>query len=130
MKPRTMLLVVMAIVAASGILVTIAFDAFGLKGGTGKTVLGIALFAAASAVPLYFVAVRPSARHLEKLRKLSRRAEAQDLLIKIDTMAMEAEDPDVMLRTAVADVRRLLDVPRCTFWLFGPPETVVEHRAA
>ena len=130
MKPRTMLLVIMAIVAASGILVIIAFDAFGLKGGTGKTVLGIALFAAAGAVPLYFVAVRPSARNLENLRKLSRRAEVQDLLITIDTMAMEAEDPELMFQKAVEDVRRLLNATRCTFWLFGPPETVVEHRAA
>jgi len=125
-----MLLVILVIVAASEILATIAFDAFGLKGGPGNTVLGAALFAAASAVPLYFVAVRPSARHLEKLRDLSRRAEVQDTLVTIDRMAMEAEDPDPMLRKAAEDVHRVLNVTRCTFWLFGPPEAVVEHRAA
>ncbi len=129
MKPRSMLLAILAIVAASEILVTVAFAAFGLKAGIGKTLLGVALLAAASAVPLYYIAVRPSAGHLEKLRDITRRARVQDLLIKIDTMAMEAEDPELMLQNAVGDVRRLLDVTRCTFWLFGTPETVVEHRA-
>lgn len=127
MKPRIMLLVILAIVAAGEILVTVAF---GLNGGTGKTMLGATLLAAASAVPLYFVAVRPLARSREKLRDLSRRAEVQDILITIDAMAMEAEEPERILRKAAEDVRRLLNVTRCTIWLFETPDVVVEHCAA
>ena len=130
MKPRTQLLVILAIVAASEILITIVFHASGVNGETGRTALRVALFAIGSTVPIYFVAVRPSAKRLKKLRDLSRRAAVQDTLITIDTMAMDAEDPDLMLRKAAEDVGRLLDVTRCTFWLFGPPEAVVEHRAA
>ncbi len=126
MKPRNMLLVILAVVAAIEILVAIAFDGFGLKGGLGKVMLGVALSAAVSAVPLYMVAVRPSARHLTAL---SLKAEVQDILIRIDKMAMEEGDPEPILRRAAEDVRRLLDVPRCTFWLFGSPDAVVEHRA-
>lgn len=129
MKPRTMLLAILAIVAAIEILVAIAFDAFGVKGGIGRTMLAVALSAAAAAVPLYMVAVRPSARHLAARRNLSRTAEIQNVLIRIDAMAMEAEAPDLILRKTAEDVRRLLNVPRCTFWLFGSPDTVVEYRA-
>ncbi len=129
MKPRTMLLVILAIMAAAETLVAAVFAAVGFTGGVGRTMLAVALSAAASAVPLYMVAIRPAAARLEERRKLSRKAELQDILIGIDTMAMQAADQEAILRKAAEDVRRLLQVPRCTFWLFGAPDTVAEHRA-
>jgi len=130
MKPRTLLLVILSIAAAIEILVVIVFDALGLKGGIGTAALAVVVSAAASAVPLYMVAVRPSARLEEERRELSRKGEVRDLLIGIDTVAMETCDPDLVLGKAAEGVRRVLQVPRCTFWLFGTPDSVVEHREA
>lgn len=130
MKPRTLLLVILSIAAAIEILVVIVFDALGLKGGIGTAALAVVVSAAASAVPLYMVAVRPSARLEEERRELSRKGEVRDLLIGIDTVAMETNDPDLVLGKAAEDMRRVLQVPRCTFWLFGTPDSVVEHREA
>ncbi len=128
MKPRTTLIAILAIVAAFEIVVAIVLDALGFKGGAGQALLGASLCAAASAVPLYVVAVRPLAARLDERRKLSRKAVIQDVLIGIDTMALQGAEPDAMLRNAAEDVRRLLRVPRCTFWLFGTPDAVAEHR--
>ncbi len=129
MKPRILLLVVLAIVAGTEILVAVAFGAFGLSGGIGAMAACAAVSAVATAVPLYLVAVRPAGRHQRERRELSRKSELQDILIEIDAMALEATECDLMLRKAAEDLRRLLQAPRCTFWLFGTPRTVVEHRA-
>ncbi len=129
MKPRTMLLFILAIVAAAEILVAIVFDAVAFTGGIGRTMLGVVLSAAASAIPLYLLAIRPAAARLEERRELSRKAALQDILLGIDTMAMQAADPDAIVRKAAEDVRRLLQVPRCIFWMFGAPDSVTEHRA-
>ncbi len=130
MKPRTMLLVILSIVSAVEILVIAAFALLGLAPGIGTAVLAVAASAAACAFPLYAVAIRPAAKIAEERRDLARRAEVQDLLIAIDTTAMETSDPDLVLAKAAEDVRRVLRVPRCTFWLFGTPDSVIEHRAA
>ncbi len=130
MKPRTMLLVILAVVATIELMVVLAFDLLGLTGGTGRTILAVAISVAASAVPLYVVAVRPSAILAEERRDLSRKAEVQDILIGIDAAAMETNDPDLALGRAAEDVCRVLEVPRCAFWLYGAPDAVVEHCAA
>ncbi len=130
MKPRTMLLVMLSVVAAIEMLVVIAFQALGLKGGPGTAAIAAAVSVAASALPLYMISVRPSARLAEERRDLRRRGEVRDMLLAIDAMTMETNDPDLVLGRAAEDVRRVLEVPRCTFWLFGTPDSVVEHRAA
>ena len=129
MKPRLMLPVVLTIVAAIEILATIALDALGFAGGIGRAALGAALVTAASAVPLYLLAVHPSARNREERDHLARRTEVQDMLIGINATAIEATDPGPVLRKAAEDLRRFLGAPRCTFWLFGDPDTAVEHVA-
>lgn len=129
MKPRLMLPVILAIVAAIEILASVALDALGLAAGIGRTALGAALFAAASAVPLYLLAVHPSARNREDRDHLARRADVQDTLIGINATAIEETDPGQVLQRAAEDLRRLLGAPRCTFWLFGDPDAVVEHVA-
>ncbi len=130
MKPRTMLLVILSIVAGIQVAVVIAFDALGLTGGIGTAAAAVAVTVVASAVPLYFVAVRPSARLAAERSALARKAEVQDVLAAIDALAMETNDPDQVLAAAAEDLRRVLQAPRCAFWLFGAPDSVVEHRAA
>ncbi len=129
MKTRTLLFLIAAIVAGTEILVAAALAALGYSGGLGATAVGAAIAAAACAVPVYLVASRPTGARGRQERESSRGTGVQDLLIAIDTMAMEGRDPDAILRSAAEGMRRVLQVPRCTLWLIGSPRTVVEHRA-
>ena len=67
------------------------------------------LAAAASAVPLYMVAVRPSVRLDAERRDLSRKTEVQDLLVGIDQHLNEQVPLDLVFRDDVGQAVKLGD---------------------
>ncbi len=130
MKPTKMLLAILAVVAVIEAMVIVGLDALGFSRGIGGALLAVALSAAVAAFPVYMMAVRPTAELETEKHDLWRRCEVQDILIGIDQIAMQTNDPDPLLAKAAEDLAHALQVPRCIFWMFGSPDSIVEYRAA